>query len=462
MAWMEIRPVERRAYTLSESASSVTSINNTTVSGGAMAGPTEFVKHWTITGSVQVTFEHDKELLSISQDLYGPEEVMEITYKNIDDTIIAHHDTDMWHVFIGLKHPPKLLQKTAKRKSVLKDEKRLVCLRSVTGERLGYTSAIRLEIPDIKTPQSLTSSADDRVDIWMVIARLKRHGFSISYANVTERPPEHDNATFDLKFRTFELEYAWRCLLSCGYKVMDTITPQSIQMIEDNMSVITPDVFHFVVNKTDSNQIFEFEKSLIDGIEKFRQSLSASEKDEIPSHFTMIRRMVVTPTHDIFLQKEPIVKNRIIRQYDDEYFIRVIFRDEDFTRLSAAMSEGLLNVTERIRTFMDKGFTIGDRKYEFLACSNSQMREHGVWFFSPNNGITADDIRSEAGSLSQETSVSTYVSRLGLCFSASRATVEVDVAEGSVTFIDDIEHGGYCFTDGVGKISVPLAKQVTI
>ncbi|OWF46869.1 RNA-dependent RNA polymerase 1 [Mizuhopecten yessoensis] len=456
LAWMEIIPAERRAYTISNKQVSVSSIM-CTVTGGAMTSPTVFVKHWSIP-KMQVTFEHDNELLSISKTLDpGREEVMEMPYSTLSDTVLAHYDNDAWHLYIGLKNPPKLLEKTqTKRRTssiAITEERRLVHLTSVTSTDIGCTSVLCLDVPDTKTNHS------SQADMWMVVARLKRHGFSISYANVSVKAPQ-ENLNNRFEFGTFDLYYTWECLLSCGFKVTDSITQQSLLLLEERKSTLTPEVFQDMTNIADNSQFFEFKRVLTNSMAKFGHLSVADKRDELPSHFAMTRRIVVTPTRMIPLPKEPIVQNRIIRQYDDDFFIRVMFRDEDFTRLSAARVEGLKKITERLRKFMDAGFKIGDREYEFLACSNSQLREHGVWFFCPNNGKTAESIRFGAGDLTEERCVATYVSRMGLCFSASRATVEVDVDDGSVDYIDDIESRSYCFTDGIGKISVPLAKKV--
>jgi len=48
----------------------------------------------------------------------------------------------------------------------------------------------------------------------------------------------------------------------------------------------------------------------------------------------------------------------------------------------------------RIFYTLHNGIKIGDRHYEFLAFSASQLRDHSCWFFAPNNDLTANDIRN--------------------------------------------------------------------
>ena len=59
----------------------------------------------------------------------------------------------------------------------------------------------------------------------------------------------------------------------------------------------------------------------------------------------------------------------------------------------------------------------------------------------------------------------TFVARMGQCFSTSMDTVGIDVNEGASWEEDyDVKTPDekYCFSDGVGRISVTLAKQVSL
>ena len=61
--------------------------------------------------------------------------------------------------------------------------------------------------------------------------------------------------------------------------------------------------------------------------------------------------------------------------------------------------------------------------------------------------------------------VAIFMARMGQCFSTSMDAVGIDVSEGTNWEMDeDIEtpNGSYCFSDGVGRISESLARQVRI
>lgn len=179
---------------------------------------------------------------------------------------------------------------------------------------------------------------------------------------------------------------------------------------------------------------------------------------ELPPHYSMVAQIVITPTKYFFLPKEPVFQNRLIRKYGEDFFIRVVLRDEDFEKVSTVQSHAVVKILERMKTFFKDGFQIKTRHYDFLGCSNSQLREHSFWFFHPHDGITSESIRNSSGELSTERCVVSYVSRFGLCFYSTRKTVDVD--QSCVEYTDDVKNGEYCFTDGIGCISTKLAKKV--
>jgi RNA-dependent RNA polymerase len=62
------------------------------------------------------------------------------------------------------------------------------------------------------------------------------------------------------------------------------------------------------------------------------------------------------------------------------------------------------------------------------------------------------------GDFSHNRVVAKYAARLGLCFSTTRAINSIGRAH--IRTIEDIEKDGYCFTDGVGKISSFVAQMI--
>jgi RNA-dependent RNA polymerase len=52
---------------------------------------------------------------------------------------------------------------------------------------------------------------------------------------------------------------------------------------------------------------------------------------------------------------------------------------------------------DRIKAILINGISICDRRYDFLAFSSSQLREHCCWMFSSMNGVSVSSIRNWIG-----------------------------------------------------------------
>ncbi|RYE55208.1 MAG: hypothetical protein EOP48_10690, partial [Sphingobacteriales bacterium] len=172
---------------------------------------------------------------------------------------------------------------------------------------------------------------------------------------------------------------------------------------------------------------------------------------------------VITPT--TFYVKTPSVEvsNRIIRDnfFAVGNFLRVKFEDEDtFGGLSPiAYYDNQHEVWARIERCFRHGIDIAGRHYDWLACGNSQFRERGAYFFTPySEEKTARNIRTALGDFSSINIVAKCMARIGQCFSTTRASTNIGTVE--QRSIKDIERNGYCFTDGVGKVSPFVAQMV--
>nr|GMD26579.1 probable RNA-dependent RNA polymerase 1 [Ipomoea batatas] len=187
-----------------------------------------------------------------------------------------------------------------------------------------------------------------------------------------------------------------------------------------------------------------------------------------------VRRVSVTPIRVYFFGPEANMSNRVLRQFreDIDRFLRVSFVDEDLEKMhsvdlcSRPSSAGDVSRTEiykRILTTLENGIVIGDRKFEFLAFSSSQLRENSCWMFASRSGLTAADIRAWMGDFQNIKNVAKYAARLGQSFGSSRETSSVESYD--LELIPDVElqkddGTKYTFSDGIGKISAEFAKKV--
>ncbi|KAL9100682.1 MAG: hypothetical protein Q9163_003969 [Psora crenata] len=186
------------------------------------------------------------------------------------------------------------------------------------------------------------------------------------------------------------------------------------------------------------------------------QAPAVYSRARMPDYCTLSRSVTVTPTTLYFNTPTVETSNRIIRQYREhtDRFIRVRFTDEKLEgKVYSTHKDTMNEVFARVKRTMANGIIIGDRHYRFLASGNAQFREHGAYFFAPLPALSTKQIRLWMGSFTDIRGVALYNSRLGQCFSTTRAiATQTEILE-----IADIERNGFKFSDGVGKMSVELA-----
>ncbi|XP_024970849.1 RNA-dependent RNA polymerase 2 [Cynara cardunculus var. scolymus] len=200
------------------------------------------------------------------------------------------------------------------------------------------------------------------------------------------------------------------------------------------------------------------------------QSKSASQNKIMSIH-----RVYITPSKIYCLGPELEASNYIVKHYSaySSDFLRVTFVEEDWGKLqptviSTSLQQGIFSKPQKTKVYdraldvMRNGICIGSKKFEFLAFSASQLRSNSVWMFASNDHVTAESIRNWMGCFRSIRSVSKCAARMGQLFSTSKQTIEV--LPHHVEIIPDIEVKtdgvDYCFSDGIGKISLSFAKEV--
>lgn len=295
-------------------------------------------------------------------------------------------------------------------------------------------------------------------DLKLLLSHLICLGFHVVYA-ILHKSLLQTQRTFFPQTDSFELAYAWKCVQSLGFKVTDHLSEEVKEYLQgflkDETTLTAQILYNLALRLTEKP--FFFFKGEFDLV--IRRTQETDLADKPPPSYCKVPRIVLTPTKLLYLPKKPVLQNRILRQYGEEFFINVVFRDDDFNKISTIQSYALESLLNSMKTHFKDGFKTHDRHYEFLGCSNSQLREHSFWFFHPHDNITSKHIRKKSGELSSETCVASYVSCFGLCFSTTRKTV--DVEKKCVEYRKDVANDKYCFTDGIGCISPHLAKRAS-
>jgi hypothetical protein len=180
----------------------------------------------------------------------------------------------------------------------------------------------------------------------------------------------------------------------------------------------------------------------------------------VPSHCVMMRKLVISPTTIYFLPPTMETSNRVIRRFRDKMdnFLRIQFVDEAGGKVGSSNGSNNYALYNRIYHTLNHGIKIGDRHYEFLAFSSSQLRDHSCWFFASTDDLTANDIRKWMGDFTSIKNVAKYAARMGQCFSSTRAIQDLPV--NNIDEISDVIINGYTFSDGTGKLSFSLANKI--
>ena len=418
MAWLEIIR-KKRSYPDSAKYGQELSFPGVRVVGGSMTSPVTFVSHWELSKNYQknlnVCFQAESSKLKIEKnvttsDKDGNPFILEATYDSLHDTIIIQKTDACLAILLNFKFNPKIYENRGKYK------KKRAIAKHIGFEDFGCLNTFYFEFDYNQHKCS---------EIKFLLSRFACIGFHFIYANLKTISSSSKNIV--LAPGNFEVAYSWECVQSLGYKVTDHLSTDIKRCIEHlrfEKTTLTPQIFNNLAVQLMEKPFFSFKGELLSVI-KMTPGRDKTEHN-LPSHYFMVARVVLTPTKLLYLPKEPVFQNRILRQYGEEFFIRVVFRDEDFEKISNVQTFALDSILGRMKKTFKAGLEIHDRHYEFLGCSNSQLREHSFWFFHPHNDINTDHIRKTSGEISSEKCVASYVSRFGLCFSASRKTVDVD------------------------------------
>lgn len=185
--------------------------------------------------------------------------------------------------------------------------------------------------------------------------------------------------------------------------------------------------------------------------------------------------VTVTPTSHRLEGPYPERSNRIMRLYPQNHdsFLRVNFVDETALQYRFDREvDGRTFIKRRVGTILKEGISIAGRHFDFLAYSQSALKEHAVWFvrqFTDHEGniVNASTIIAGLGNfhnLAHDRQLiycpARYGARISQAFTATDSSVTVEAEE--VIVADDIKDstGRWCFTDGIGTISPDLAREI--
>ncbi|PPS17584.1 hypothetical protein GOBAR_AA03001 [Gossypium barbadense] len=333
------------------------------------------------------------------------------------------------------------------------------------GHCIGQSFAMCIELPrSVQLPRFDTSFYYKKIEDNFVIEPGSPFSSNTDLVPIITSPPG-----FDLPYNIL---FKVNALLQHGYLPPTALDSRFFELV-DPCRIETLFIEHAL------EKMFGFKdccydpvKWLNDQYKEYRKAEKRPRPPKLDEGFVAVRRIQVTPSKVYFSGPDVNLSNRVLRNYikDIDNFLRVSFVDEELGKIhstdlssSTSSTDGKpTRIFQRILSTLRNGILIGDKKFEFLACSTSQLRENSIWMFAFKPGLTAEDIRGQMGHIHVIRNVAKYAARLGQSLSSSRETLEVRQDEIEIIPDIEVETGGnkYIFSDGIGKISTKLAKQV--
>ncbi|XP_037508921.1 LOW QUALITY PROTEIN: uncharacterized protein LOC119385548 [Rhipicephalus sanguineus] len=321
-----------------------------------------------------------------------------------------------------------------------------------------------------------------------VVGRLSQrcaHGTHFCYAPIRTHCPDHQGIDNTLIFQErcekmqrtlpFPCAYAFKAVLHITFDVLDQMVLMPESAFEKLMGeieersvkepLVVEGALNHVVSSIDAGHIVVFSHAFDAGCSRFRDA----KPPQLARGTCLVRSVFVTPGRLILRPAQVHFENRILRQFNAEFAIRVSFRDDNMDKLSFTLNlhssrDALLNVI--VGRFLHEGLQVGTREFKFLAPSTSQLRDHGTWMYAADEQHnSAATIREWMGQFEGIPNVAKRMARMGQCFSSTEQAVRLQADQ--VQEIPDIVGGvhpiskrPYIFSDGIGMMSVPLAEEV--
>ncbi|TKR67258.1 hypothetical protein L596_023438 [Steinernema carpocapsae] len=351
--------------------------------------------------------------------------------------------------------------------------------------------------------EDLTTRENPTRSLYDILSRLKRKANIRLYFGSILSVVRSVMRTCDLPSTdSFRVNYCLEALASRGFSVMDQWFPidnqeanyfpvffsrvvwclgeckEAVENTLENMLSIFDERKHHVNMVTVFEYLYEQNiKSLVE-----ERDMDDCSYNDLPTNCVMVRKIMVMPSRTLLMPPEVMMTNRVIRQFGEENALRCVFRDDggnklvpkEFTRGRSVEGQSV-TIKEIVKGTLSSGIVISDRHYRFLAWSNSQMRDHGCYMYA--DIITQDEttgeeivqdittIRKWMGDFSSSRNVPKLMSRMGQCFTQAQPTIRLGPSHWCVE--KDFFTGPfgnptkYCFSDGVGRISLRYAERIS-
>ncbi|KAF9434438.1 hypothetical protein BGZ76_008018 [Entomortierella beljakovae] len=455
---------------------------------GQMLAPSIFCNEFTATLAIKIQFQENRKMLKLTFKRKFAETTIkyqvEMKVQDMEKGCIQIDDFDTKAaITINLRFPPTYWRHDPNMASLdpMKWNESQLIRRVVDIPKEGSVFDLSSTNPELRPVEPNPTTLSSKLGRWTVVHLVVGPSARANMAHFVNLCKKHNLIDMNVEQADYIRVKDASCVLHPQMSLFDNLAFEARYMLESALSTncivdydLTPGVAQIlcsldplkasmILSQIVSNRrrIWSLEKYL--ARESKRLAKITCRPRIVPAQCVYLRKLIVTPT-TIHLQSPTVeTSNRIIRHFSNlsDYFLRVEFSDEGNSRIWSKDSSSNENnaIYNRIFTALTQGIKIGDRNYEFLAFSASQLRDNSAWFFCSQGGNdTVDSIHRWMGDFSHIKSIAKYAARMGQCFSSTRAVDNLSANE--VELIDDIERDNQIFSDGCGRISLTLAQKI--
>lgn len=413
---------------------------------GVMGGPTTFIEEWSTDNEVAMVINYDRRQVHIYFNQHQEKYRLEFSFKDMaTGDMLIERDNNTTFLTIELKFPARYWRQNANavqetttsvvvggqwerivdiplhkdagssRSSPEPTKRKPVMPLTEPGKaRLGVWTTYRLMFkPGPRAMQQFEQMLREAAEYNLVPrdTRLKRPILEVVNASKYGKIITHVDRTAILK-NNFDVLYMLESLILshqlCEYN-LDENFYNTIRELDPSVVI---GVFEILV--LSKKRIW----SPLQAIEEIfnQRGVKVSHQRQIPPHCERIRKITVTPTTMYLHAPQTETTNRVVRHFSKyaDRFVRVQFIDDCDGRISASHTKlGNDAIYDRIFKVLKNGIQIGTRRYDFLAFSSAQLRDHACWFFTPTSELGTNQIRQWMGTFSQEKIVAKHAVRMG-------------------------------------------------
>lgn len=320
--------------------------------------------------------------------------------------------------------------------------------------------------------------------------RIKSFQFFLSSVELIESWPkllysEFKTEAMKYEFR-FSIYFALLVLFSDSYKVLDSFAAEdSVDLLLD----VIEDFIYNIPRDKEKESIARLEQCIyllktmcrecviIHPYSEFQRILKNIDSiiiDDEREDYVTIRRATLFPSHLELVQPVSLLRSRFADLADVEYGLRMTFADDNGGFLNKCKDEREKQfMLDIMKPYLRDGIRLGDRLYEMLGSSTSQMRDCGCTLYARDKrGRRAEDVRKSAGKLSSFQSPSKLIARFGLVFSQSMTIIPLD-SDVIIKYTPDVlghvkpdtkdyhnsSQEKYILSDGIGIVASDVAKS---